>query len=361
MNTANQQNSIASILTEVAAEGGLIPIFPAGIVIGYDGRGPYSLTNADAVIAASKRAHVDLVIDRDHVADAYSFGKCNPAAGWIKELINQDGSIVARVEWTPAAQKQLADKEYRYISPTFSFNTETREVTRILRATLTNTPNFDMKAVASALTADGDDIFNQNQQENFRMKQLIIALASTLGLAAETADVDVVKAATKKLTDLQTEMASIRSALKLDEKADSKQVLDVATSLTTKSQADPDPSKFVPITALTELSGQLKKVQDSLAADKASAEVDSAMKAGKITPAQKDWALAYASQNPEEFKKYVASAPVITGAVLDAGKPVYKAGEVSLSPDDIALCSMMGVTPEDFKKQREAELKAAAA
>lgn len=128
MNTANQQNSIAAILTEVAAEGDLIPIFPAGIVIGYDGRGPYNLKNADAVIAASKRSHVDLVIDRDHVADACSFGRPNPAAGWIKELINQEGAIMARVEWTPAAQKQLADKEYRYISPTFSFNTETREV-----------------------------------------------------------------------------------------------------------------------------------------------------------------------------------------------------------------------------------------
>ena len=43
-----------------------IHIMPSGLFIGFDGRGPYEMRDADAVISASKRKTVDLVIDRDH-------------------------------------------------------------------------------------------------------------------------------------------------------------------------------------------------------------------------------------------------------------------------------------------------------
>jgi phage I-like protein len=362
MTTTTQQKSIASTLIEVAAQGDLIPIFPAGIVIGYDGRGPYNLSNPDAVIAASKRNNVDLVIDRDHMADAAPVGRANPAAGWIKELVNQDGAIMARVEWTPTAQKQLADKEYRYISPTFVFDYESREVTRILRATLTNTPNFDMKAVASAQGIEDDEetIFQNPtlKSETLKMKELLLALAAMIGLDKTTSENEIVSAAIQKLKTVDSDMASIRLALKLDDKADGKTIVEVASTLVARPTDVADPSKFVPLTAFTELASQLKQVQDNLNTDKASAAVSEAMKAGKITPAQKDWATDYASQNPQEFAKYVASAPVIVSAASEIANKTAMA-EGPLSAEDVELCSMIGLSQEDFKKQREAELKAA--
>lgn len=57
---------------------------------------------------------VDLVVDYEHQTLK---GVQAPAAGWVKELFLKDGSIKARVEWTPTAAQYLENKEYRYLSP----------------------------------------------------------------------------------------------------------------------------------------------------------------------------------------------------------------------------------------------------
>ncbi len=47
------------------------------------------------------------------------------------------------------------------------------------------------------------------------------------------------------------------------------------------------------------------------ASDKAEKALELALRAGKITPAMKDWALEYAKNDPAGFEVYVANAPKI--------------------------------------------------
>lgn len=356
MTTKNQHKSIASAMVEIASATDLIPIFPAGITLGADGRGPYVLQDAESVIANSLSRSVDLVIDRDHAIDLLPPGSPIKAAGWIKKLVAKDGAIWAEADWTPQAQKELADREYRYISPVFNFNPQTREVTRILRATLTNNPNFDMKAIASQARFQEDT--TTTEKENVEMKtQLMIALASALGLSAETAEDTILEAATKKITEAaatEKAVASIKTALKADDKAG----LDDVVALASKTQTV-DLAKYVPMEAHQEIASKLSSLQSDVAKEKACAAVEAAMKAGKVTPATKEWAIGYASQDLASFNKFVETAPVILeqGAEKASQTPMMNAQ--GSDDDEKAICSMLGLSIEDYRKQQEAESKAA--
>lgn len=360
MNRPNQQKSTASSIIEIASESDVIPIFPAGLIIGNDGRGPYNLINPEAVITAStNRTYVDLVIDREHAYDLLPPGTPVKAAGWIKEFINKDGSIWARVEWTPAAQQELKNKEYRYISPTFYFDPDTREVTKIIGATLCNRPNFDMKAVASMQTTTPST--TTPEKETTEMKPLLLALAAALGLAATTSEDEILTTAAQKVGEVKTleaAMASVKSALKAEDKADVSAVVALASQLaTTKQGGEPDPSKFVSIAVHTAMATQFSELQKAVAKDKATAAVDAAMKAGKVAPAQKEWAMGYASQDLEQFNKYIETAPVIATASSEtpAGSP--ENGAQGIDQSDAEFCSMIGLSVDDYKKQLAAEAK----
>ena len=345
-------------ISEIVSENGLIPIFPAGTTKGVDGRGPYHLKNAADVIAASEREHVDLVIDRDHATDLAPPGTAIVAAGWIKELIEHDGGIWARVEWTPAAEQQLKDREYRYISPTFHVDKATGNVTRILRATLTNSPNFNMKAVASAQRDDETTDQIIEEEDDMNMNKTLLACAAVLGMKAPKTEEDVlelVKATAAALATSRQSLTDTAKALGLkdDEKAET--IIAAATSLKTATGKEgTDPSKFVPIETFQETASALAKLQTEITEDKATAAVEAAMKAGKITPAQKAWALDYAKSSLEAFKTFIDGAPVVASAaeIVDTKKkPDANAG---LDEEEKAMCSALGVSEDDYKKTRAA-------
>ncbi len=323
----------------------LIPIFPAGEVKGFDGRGPYYLTNPAGVIAASLRPMVDLVIDRDHETDLAPKGTRVKAAGWIKKLVEKDGALFAHVEWTPAARQEMADKEYRYISPVFRHDKDTGEVTRILRASLTNTPNFEMQAVASAQSQQSNDM-----EENI-MDKYLLAIASALGLEKpenEQAVVDKAKEVAATLKETQTSLASAAKALGLDEKAKGEEIATAAADIQATAKK-PNPEEYVPMDMFNKTAAELASVQKSLASDKAETAVAEAMKAGKIAPAQKDWALDYASSNPDAFKKFIEAAPVIAAATNSkTGERPANQGE--LDDDALEIASQLGLKPDDMKE-----------
>ena len=96
---------------------------------------------------------VDIAVDYFHRAD-------EEAAGWIKELILMEGGteLWAKLDWTPAAQKKLNEREIRYFSPDFAFQwkdpesgSEYKNV--LFGGGLTNRPFVkDMAAIVAAET-----------------------------------------------------------------------------------------------------------------------------------------------------------------------------------------------------------------
>ncbi len=123
---------------------------------GRDGRGPWVLrdrAHAERVLSLTREVlgGVDMVVDYDHATElAAPQGKGRAlAAGWVRSLYVADDGIWASIEWTPQASAEIVARQYRYISPYFRVDKLTREVTRIVNAGLTNTPNLELPALAS--------------------------------------------------------------------------------------------------------------------------------------------------------------------------------------------------------------------
>ena len=81
-------------LTEGAVPPQWIELIPAGDFKGRDGRGPFRMSNAQEVIAATRALRMDagLPIDYDHATDfGAPEGRPAPAAGWICGLERSRG------------------------------------------------------------------------------------------------------------------------------------------------------------------------------------------------------------------------------------------------------------------------------
>lgn len=358
-----------------------VQLLPAGTFTGRDGAGPYSLDDPQAVIAATlaAAAGADLPLDYDHqLLWARDNGQPALASGWFKDFEAREGSVWARVEWTPAAAAHIAAREYRYLSPVFWHDASGR-IVRIEHAALTNVPNLELEAIASRspnggemdpklfaalLAALGLPADTSAEQLVAHAKELagrdngaggrkVVAMARSLGLPP-TATLDAIKGC---LDAVMASVGETAKALGLPADTDPLFLADHAKTLAAnKGQTtDPDPTKWAPVSELQAMASRLKALEDGQAQEKATEAVEAAMTAGKVTPKNKEWALGYASKDLEGFKAFVEGAPVIVkpGQEGPGGQPPAAVGQ--LGDVDLAVCSRMGLDPEEFKKHREQE------
>jgi len=286
-----------------------VELIPAGTFSGRDGRGPYIL-DIEAVLAAFAKAGVDLPIDYEHqtLVAADKAGPV-PAAGWIVELQARDGALWGRVRWTEEAAQLIASRAYRYLSPVFRHD-KTGRVLALEGAGLTHYPNLDLTPVAHS---QGDDMTD------------LTPIAQALGVAGDdAASVEQLAAHAQRL---KTELDAARHA--------------------------PDPSQWVPMSQHKAVADELAALQAQIAAEKAEAAVTEAMRAGKIAPALKDWALAYASRDPEGFAAFAAVAPVIVGTDKAARPVASNAGNEALTDEDRYVCAALGISEQDFAAHKQ--------
>lgn len=296
-------------------------LIPAGVSQGVDGRGPYNNDQPDVVVAASMRDGRPIPFDYNHqTVFAALNGSRSPASGWIDKLENRDGAIWGHVDWTPAGHQAVASREYRYVSPAFLHDAKGR-VTKLVSSGLVNAPNLrELPAINAQLGA----LFSKQPGDLEVMDEAQRArLAAAYGLPANTtAEALVAHAETQRLAN---------------------------SSL-------PDPSKFVPIEAFTELQTQVATLQQGAASAHATNLVEDAVKNGKLTPAMKDWGLAYASKDPTGFESYLASVPAIIAPGADpnlAGKEEVAAHASGLTSAELEVCANMGLMPEAYAKNKK--------
>lgn len=122
-------------------------IIPAGEFSPVDGRpmaAPWKLTEARgrALVAEAARRSIDYLIDYEHQSlNVETNGQPAPAAGWFKTLEwRADGLYVTDARWTAEARRMIQAKEYRFISPVFTFDDATYEVGSLISIALTNNP-----------------------------------------------------------------------------------------------------------------------------------------------------------------------------------------------------------------------------
>lgn len=130
-----------------------IQLLPAGPNIqGADGRA-WTLKEPASLVAAFQQRLTPLVIDWEHASEHRApQGLDAPAAGWIHQLDVRDGQIWGRAEWTARAASQIQGKEYRYLSPVFSYRKDSREIVALTSAGLTNQPNLPLTALNRVAT-----------------------------------------------------------------------------------------------------------------------------------------------------------------------------------------------------------------
>lgn len=120
-----------------------------------------------------------------------------------------------------------------------------------------------------------------------------------------------------------------------------------------------DPSKHISLAAFEELQGRYAALAQQSGEAEAGALIQAALSDGRLLPAQEGWAKDYASRDINGFKSWLDNAPklVALSQTQTGGKPPKTPSpapaQIKTGDDvdvDIAICSMMGVDPEDVAR-----------
>ena len=300
-----------------------IELFPAGPdIVGRDGR-RWTISAPEAFAAAFNSAGQPVPLDWEHASHHKALkGERADAAGWIEELEARNGAIWGRVEWTEDGKGSVSSRAYRFVSPSFLFS-KTREVARLVHAGLTNQPNLTLTALNSQEYKDNDPMS-------------LKPITDALGLV-DGASHDQITAA---INTLKTEReTALNSTLK------------------------PDPEKYIPA-AEHELA--LNKIETFEEAAKAQADaeieatVDALIGAGDPNhpPAKRDdyIAICNAEGGLDRFKRlYKADLGKALNKREVSGRSAPGAGKSTLSDDERIAINQLGMSEEDFLKEKGAQ------
>lgn len=148
---------------------------------------------------------VDIALDFSHDSEG-------PAAAWIKKLSLKNGGseLWAEVDWTNRGRDNLLGKEFRYVSPDFTFSYQDNESLKefgpvLLGAGLTNRPVIKSMAPAIALT-------EITEGEKMELEEMKKQLAEKDKMLAEQAE--KIQAMEKKMQEGDSNMPNEQELLK---------------------------------------------------------------------------------------------------------------------------------------------------
>lgn len=278
-----------------------------------------------------KERGLDLVIDYEHqtLKDVQA-----PAGGWIKELIKQEDAIAAKVEWTPRAKEYLRNKEYKYLSPVVICRKSDGKAVALHSAALTNTPAIDrMFALVNSIDIDLEgDVDMEEGGTRMELKKII----ELLGLPEGATEEDVVKALSAARKAAEGETVANKTILGLLELKEDARTEDVAAKIMALKGTE-EKSK-------DEMVMELKRRLDEKDAD---GLVMNALKQGKISAAQKEWAKEYALKDPKGFEAFVAKAPTVVPV-----KKIATGGEEKTGRHtdlDARILKNLGISVDDLE------------
>lgn len=251
-----------------------------------------------------------LPLDYNHGMVSFMGGD-SKAAGWFK-LANRNGALWATdVKYTPAAEKALREREYRYFSPAL-FRDDEGYVTRMVNCALTCLPATlkQRPLVASETPAPPEG-------QDMTLEQLCAAF----GVANATQ----LAALFSQLRTDSTKLTADNSALVVASQALQAQIATLTAAVEARKVLDEKAERDAFVTQL-------------------SAE-------GKLAPAMRPWA---ETQTLAQLRAYgavavpvVAVSTVVTPKATDPG-----AQAVELSADEAKVCAQMKIDPKIFVAQR---------
>lgn len=333
---------IAACAARLRSAGREIQLMPAGQFRARDGR-PHGIGHwrldaaaAERLIALAHARRTPFVIDYEHqTLTAETSGQPAPAAGWFSRLEwrEGDGLYAVDVEWTARARGMIDADEYRYLSPVFTFDPQTGVVRELLMAAVTNNPAID--GIAD-LAAARFSLTDNAPQEDPTVDE---ATLKALGLAKDATDEQIreaiaaLTARAAKSSELEAQLAAAKA----------------------QPPADPDPAKYVPIEALTQLQQQVAALSSQVQGAEVERLVSQGLADGRLLPAMEDWARSLGKQDVAALRAYLdAAQPIaaLTGSQTDGKPPVSE--QSPLSEVEQAVCRQLGITEAEFLKSKEA-------
>lgn len=344
-----QQLSLAACSFEVQPKDGRIQLLPYGEFRAVDGR-PHDVPawflteeNGNDVVALANSSRNQLVVDYEHqTLYKEKNGQPAPAAGWMRWLEFTPKGLFADVEWTDKAAAAIAAKEYRYVSAVFSYDTK-GYVRKIYHAALTNYPALDgMDEVLAVASAQ----FFKPETEQKPMKALLQQLFS------------LPQASEEELTAALTALLQAKPqnvALSADIFKDLSDKDEKIAALSAQS-GQPDLTQYAPVSVVAELQSQVAALTAQRDADKGQELITAALNAGKLLPAQKEWAENVIKQpNGLAFLTgFIDNAqPVaaLNGMQTDGKKPTENV--VALTAEEERAAKMLGMSHAEFMKIKE--------
>jgi phage I-like protein len=335
---------LAELAINSASAGAQAPewvhVLPTGTFKGVNGQGPWTLKDADRVIAASMASGKPVPLDYNHqLVTSFPNGGEAPASGWINRFESRADGIWGHVEWTQRGAQAVASREYRFLSPVFTYEPD-GSVLVIKSVALVNTPNLnELAAVASEQGASALD-------------ELLKQLAGILGLTAGASQEQVVAGCRDVMSQQAACTAAFTPLATAVGVAVNSSAADIAKAAGTKlsSGGSPNPALFVPMAAFAELQTQVAVLSAAATTGRAEEAVKGAMAAGKVSPALQSWALDYAGKDIAGFTAWCTAAPAIVapGGLVPTGAPPVAA--VPLDAAATAICTQLGISAEAFKK-----------
>ncbi|WP_035481460.1 phage protease [Gallaecimonas xiamenensis] len=281
-------------------------------------------------------------------------GQPAPAAGWINPAALRyepgQGLFADNVQWTPKAEQMIGEGEYRYISAVFAYDKATGRPQQLLHVALTNNPAVDgMKAIA-ALTAQTPT--PQPPPGDSAMNEALKKLLAALGISIDGVDLNDAEAA-QGLVD------KALSAIKgmTDQSTSDKQAV---ADLTAKLESGIDHSQYVPVGVYQELLAKFKDTATHAGTAALTAAIEQAEKDGRIYGAKdRAWLEGVGkNQGLAALTAQLDGRPAIAAltATQTTAKPQHDdKGLAVLTAEDKAVAKLLGITEEDFAKQKGAK------
>ncbi|MEO5327270.1 MAG: phage protease [Magnetococcus sp. THC-1_WYH] len=297
-----------------------------------------------ACIKAFAATSRKLVIDYEHqTIRAETNGQPAPAAGWIQSLAwRPEQGLVAQVAWTERAAAMIKAGEYKYISPTFSFDKESGRVAVLHHAGLTNHPALPGlgEVAARRITSHlPETTFTDPKETPLSNNEKI---AQTLGLQADADEVAIL-AAIKAITD---KTASAEAKLKETEES----LAALKTQEPAKAQAALSQSTDVPLEVVKAIQVELATLKAKVIQGEVDGLISQGLKDGRLPTAMESWARGLGVADMEALKGYLKQAQPIAAltGMQTGGKVPAATDAVNLDAAELAVCTTLGVDPKDF-------------
>lgn len=293
--------ALAACLLELPSAGAEIQLLPAGPFRAVDGRpadAPHWVLTPTAAAALSAKIEgfkTPRVIDYEHQTLYVEHnGQPAPAAGWFHRIEARDSGLYAlNVEWTARAKTLIDAREYRFISPVFTYATGSGEIQDILHAALTNTPALDgLAAVSARFSTLFPEVCSMHES-------LLEQLRYLLNLPVTTTAEEMGAELQKLIDQLNATPPDATTQTRLS----------LPDWIVALKAAPPDPAQYVPVAALTAVQNELAALKTQQAGAEVDALLHAALQDGRLLPPLETWARELGAKDLAALRAYLDNAP----------------------------------------------------